>query len=255
MLKSAKEEDFALIKEIATGRLSPENISSFFLATLIFSFIMTGVPFLIVFSNDNSESWLPVVILLAVLFLLLHILITLVYFNKKVMYKFQRVQAYVLMFLTLSFSLQTYLIYFALCQDRGLDASLTTLGITVLCGGILFLVSSLITAINKVKKGHFRANGLGLFHSSKGWIVLQAISILILIAAFLPRFVGSSSLNGVGEVIIALFLAAVIQYTISFAWAEFFLLAYCKHRFTSFRVPKPKTKIIQKNNLRKRGAK
>ncbi|MEK5234280.1 hypothetical protein NST99_01000 [Paenibacillus sp. FSL L8-0470] len=241
MLKQYNEEYFAKIKEAARERLRPDSVSVFIIATLVFSAVMIAVSLNAVLYGDNTDSEWMIYLIVDIVLWAFHLLAALLFYNEKLAYKYQKIQAYILCFISLKFSLEIYLVYFLMCEDRGAEPFMTSLGLLMLLGGILFLVLSTWRAVHRVKKGHLRRGEKGLYNfgGSKSYISFPVIYLGAVIAGFVPRMFADSSSYTSSEPVIALVLSVLIQYLTAMFLPEFILLAYCKGRFQSFHIQPP----------------
>jgi hypothetical protein len=236
MVKKNNESDFYGLESIGYGRLSPDGISAFFWATFVFSFIIT----LVVFFAIGTSPVVPLNWSLAMGFDLLaiifHLLVALLFTSMKIAFKFQRIQAFILLFISIKLSVEFYQIFYLMCMDRNTPDLLTDIGTYLLFGGFVYLILSTVRAFWRVHKGEFRKGGKLLydFQTSKVHISLPILFFVVMmgtaIAKHLPFMI---------EIYFVLLLAVVIQYAIAMAWPEFLLLTYCKFRFQSFRILPP----------------
>lgn len=236
MLKQSKENDFYILKQTATGRLSPNQMTGFFWGAFVFSAIMIAVSYNAALSNNVSTTW-TIFIQVYVVILAIQFLFTLFYSNTKNAYMFQKLQVYLLCIVLFKISIEMYLIYFLSIDDRNAPYYMVTIGVLMLIGGILYLIISTYRGINRVKKGEFKNGGKGLynFQQSKGYISLPIIYGVSVIGGMLARSLsGTNGAFQIIEVLLPLLIAVFLQYSIAMIWPEFFLLAYCKKRFTSF---------------------
>lgn len=241
MLDKYTESDFIKIKDAAFDRLRPNNVPIFFVGTLVFSGVMLAVSkFAFSYSNKISPEF-STIISISTAAVIVHLLIAILFLFEKIAYKFQKLLAISICIVSFMASLETYQIYFLLCDDRNAPSFMTTLGLSLMAGGILFLVLSLIRAIKRVGKGEFRREGRGLFNmsDSKGYASLPFLFGIAMIAGTLPKIFSDNSTYLSIELYFALFLCFIIQYGIAAAWPEFFLLVHCKRKFDSFHVPMP----------------
>jgi hypothetical protein len=241
MLKQYNEEYFAKIKEAAIDRLRPDGVSVFFIATLVFSAVMIAVSLNAVLYGDNTDSTWMIYLVADIILWVMHLLVSIVFYNVKLAYKYQKIQAYILCFISLKFSLEIYLVYFLMCEDRGAEPFMTSFGQLLLLGGVLFLLLSTWRGVKRVQQGHLRKGERGLYNykESKSYISFPVIYLGAVIAGFVPRMFSDSSGYTSFEPVIALVLCVVLQYAIAMAWPEFFLLVYCKRRFSSFHIQPP----------------
>lgn len=169
MLKQYNEEYFAKIKEAARERLRPDGVSVFIIATLVFSAVMIAVSLNAVLYGDNTDSRWMIYLIVDIVLWAFHLLAALLFYNEKLAYKYQKIQAYILCFISLKFSLEIYLVYFLMCEDRGAEPFMTSLSLLMLLGGILFLILSTWRAVHRVKRVIYE-------EAKKDYIILEGPS-------------------------------------------------------------------------------
>ena len=244
MLMHTSETDFHELRWVARDRLSPDAISYFFIALFlgsgIFTVVVTGGA-----SNNsyvNHLFWDKFSVVYITL-LTLHLLIALFFLIGKIAFKFQRTQSIFLSVLSFKFSVEMYVFYFLICDDRNAPNYMYITGAVALLGGGIYLVISSVRGIRRVQQGHFRKGGKGLynFQESKGYVSLPIIFAATTIGGNLARLVSDDAFDSSRMMVIygALFFAMALQYLIAMVWPEFLLLAYCKFRFASFRISAP----------------
>jgi len=239
MLKKYTEADFYELKFVARGRLSPDGISAFFIATLIYSGIIT----LILVSGANNNTYITYQIWKAILntdlwILLIHLFIAIFFIKEKIYIKFQKLQVVLLNIITIKMSVEFYQVFFLACEDKRAPSYMARSGMILLPGGFIFLIISSIRAIHRVKQGKFRRGGEGLFNfkESKLYVSSPLIFGLIMFSGtFARNFSGSSDIRKIiPGLTFMLLLCAFVQYVMALAIPEFFLVTYCKFRFKSF---------------------
>lgn len=246
------EADFEQIGDVAYDRLKPEAITAFLWVTFA---IGAGMAFFVSDTVDYSVNitnpiWSSIIQANIVL-LVIHFLVCLFFSKKNFAYKFQRIQAVILCLVAIKFSFEFYPFYFLAVEDRFAPGFMTTVGLLLLIGGIVYLVISTVRAIGRVKKGELKENGQGLYHfkNSKTYVSLPIIFGATMLGGAIGQIL-SNSVTTIGEMtglFFILLLTVVIQYAIAMVWPEFFLLAYGKFRFESFRLKMPKASKVQKN--------
>ena len=255
MLKNTDDSDFYGLKLVAIDRLEPEGISAWFLAVFIFSGVMTVFVALCITENPHitNPAW-DTFVQLDVFLLLLHVVISLLYLNSKITYRFQKFQSVWVCYITLKMSIDMYPCFFAIWDDRDAPEYVRDLGIFFLIGGLIYLVFSIVRGVRRVQLGEFRKGGRSLynFQQSKGFISLPIVYGVTVFAGGLGKFL--SSQEGVSarivELFVILFFAAVLQYAIAMVWPEFLLLAYCKFRFASFTISEPRRGYVRRKSFR-----
>lgn len=242
MLNQLNEEYFKQLNYTAQMRLRPSNISGFFIATFIYSTIMIIVSITAVLTTTLFETNWFLLPFFLVIFWGIHLFFMLFFISEKISYKMQRFQAIILCFIAFKLSIEGYAIYFLICADQKAPTTMYWLGLILLAGGILFMVYSLFRAIHIVKKGDLKEDGKGLFDFSGKRIlsVITAIIALIFIATFVLRFIPMYEMSIPLGMFFALIICSFLHYLVAMASSEFFLLAYCKFKYSSFIVEPPK---------------
>ena len=257
MLLGKNETDFYELKSVAIDRLSPDAIQGFFWSTLLVSGFMTGMASLVI-NEGLLDIMYPIMEgLLNVYYVLfiIHLLIAIFFSFKKVAFQFQRLQAVLLCLVAIKLSMDSYLPFVALWADRNAPSFVLNAGALLLIGGILFLVISTIRGMKRVQKGAFRKGGKRLydFQQSKGYVSLPIIFGATIFGGVIIRI--ASNMSGTParmfELFFFLLIAAIIQYAISLAWPEFFLLAYCKFKFAGFLVEMDVEKVVKQKGAAK----
>ncbi|WP_251551956.1 hypothetical protein [Neobacillus muris] len=241
MLNKCSEDDFTIIRDVAFGRLRPNRIPLFFMATLVFSLVIIAFSLLALGSDGAVDPLLSLVILIDMALFVVHLFFALFFLNDKFCYKFQRFQSILLCIISFKFSIETYLAYFFLLHDRNAAPYMAALGLVLFLGGIVFIILSTIRVMKRVQQGEFRRGGKGLFNfsDSKVYISLPFFFGIVMLAGFLPRIFSDDSSYMSAEPFVALFFCFIIQYGVAMAWPEFYLLSHCKSRFDSFIIERP----------------
>ncbi|MDQ0272734.1 hypothetical protein [Cytobacillus purgationiresistens] len=141
-------------------------------------------------------------------------------------------------------SLDFYSVFFVYTVADYFPNYLLSISIILLIGGLIYLALSTIRAIKRVKKGAFREEGTGLygFSQSKSYVSLPIIFGATMMGGAIARTLGESSntLAQSATLYKMLFFTVLIQFAIAFALPEFQLVTYCKYRFESYNLKKPK---------------
>jgi hypothetical protein len=245
MLKQCNEEDFDQIKSVAESRLCPERISSFFWATFMFNVFMTSVVAVAIYGSDFALEPIWFVFANTVIALFIVQFLVALFFSKlKNAYRFQRIQSVFLSILSLKMSLDMYAPFILFSEADYIPNYLRPTAFILCMGGLIYLVLSTFRGMKRVQKGELREDGNGLynFKESKGYVSLPIIFGATFLGGAITRTLSESEsiLGQTGSVYFFLFLCVALQYTIAFAWPEFFLITYCKFRFESFQVPMSK---------------
>lgn len=235
MLKKYDEQYFEQLELVANDRLEPANISVFFWS----SFIVSAIVVLSALGlNDKvfiRYEILPILVEGAMVLLALHLLTAILFTFEKIAYRFQRLQMILVTVVAFLLSISFYLFFFVLYNYSFFAPSYVLTGaIALFLGGIVFLGWSTLRAINRVKQGHFKDDGDGMFDLKKSKIYIGTPIIFTFIVL---GGVAAKSLADIffdGEMYGILFFAVLIQHTIAIALPEFFLVTYCKFRFKSF---------------------
>jgi type III secretory pathway component EscS len=244
MFTALKEDDFTVIKNVAKGRLVPGGISVFSLGALGYGGVILLVTnFAVGYSRFITNPLWPDIIKILLALLIIQALFTFFFLKEKNAYRFQFTQAVFLCIVSFKMSIEMYFVYFLIYEDRDSPVYMAHLGVIALLAGLVVLIISIIRAVGLVKKGGFGLGGQGLFKYRKGyWLIPLLFGAVILSYSVIGRMVSiiKSDLTLILSLSFPLMLCVVIQYGIAMAWPEFFLLAYCKRRFESFKVKLPK---------------
>ncbi|WP_338470831.1 hypothetical protein R4Z10_18960 [Niallia sp. XMNu-256] len=236
-MQSNQEEKFFMLKDVALGRLSPDRIPMFFWGSLIYSAVATGVSLFGILQNEHLITPLiKTMFQVSMISFLLHLLFTLFYSIPRMSYKFQRFQMVIVSLITIKVSLEAYQFFFVASITGLAPDYVINTGIIVLIGGFVYFIISLIRGIKRVQQGELKKGGKGLyeFKSSKAYISIPIIFAASMLGGSIGRnFSDPSTSFGL---FFALFLCAVLQYTIAMAWPEFLLVTYAKYKFKSFNV-------------------
>lgn len=235
MLKKYDEEYFEQLESVAHDRLEPGNIAVFFWSSLIVGAIVVILSALGL--NDKvfiRYGILPILVKGAIILLVSHLVIAIIFTFEKIAYRFQRLQMILVTVVTFLLSISFYLFFFVLYNYSFAPGYVLTGAIALFVGGIGFLGWSTLRAINRIKQGHFKEDGDGMFDlkKSKIYIGVPIIFTFIILGGIAAKSLADISFDG--EMYGILFFAVLIQYTIAIALPEFFLVAYCKFRFKSF---------------------
>ncbi|MFA9559946.1 hypothetical protein ACERII_21780 [Evansella sp. AB-rgal1] len=243
MFHRLQEEQVAKLKDVAYERLYPGSIYIFLWGVLFASSAVTAITsFAFNYSIYINASYWETVITTNYVLLAIQAIGTLLFSIRKIMFKFQRIQMIFVSILSLKLSLEFYQIFYLIREDRGLPSMLDTGVLVIIAGGLIYLLFSTIRAVKRVKQGHLRSGGEGLyqFQHSKGYVSLPIIFAFSVLGAMLARANVETAIGEVAQVLLFLLAMILIQYGIAMAWPEFLLVTYCKFRFSSFIVPEEK---------------
>lgn len=235
MLKQYDERYFEQLELVAHDRLEPANISVFFWS----SFIVGAIVVILSALGLNDRVFirydiLPFLVKGAIILLATHLFTAILFTFEKIAYRFQRLQMILVSAVTFFLSISFYLFFFVLYNYSSAPGYVLTGAIALFVGGIVFLGLSTLRAINRVKQGHFKEDGDGMFDlkKSKIYIGVPLIFTLIVLGGIAAKSIADISFDG--QMYGILFFAVLLQYTIAIALPEFFLVAYCKFRFKTF---------------------
>lgn len=241
-MKKLDINDWYVLRRVANNRLNPDSISAWFLATSLFSGLVLIIALYGLFKGVflNKLFWTPIVIVLGVGFIL-QLLIFKYFSTFKNMYNKQKFQVVCLSIVGTKISIDGYLLFFMSADENMLLPSIINAAILALIGGLILIIISTIRGIHRAKNGFFREgkNGLYDFKNSKNYISFYGIYSLVIIINLIVKAV---SMNGMIDysLIIYLIILVILQYSISLAIPEFYLLTYCKFRYKEFNVAVPK---------------
>ncbi|MFC4619401.1 hypothetical protein ACFO4N_11820 [Camelliibacillus cellulosilyticus] len=245
MLRNCKEEDFYKLRMIAVDRLSPDGITVFFWGALVYSGIITLMVNIAVAYEKNaiSQFW-PVVANLETILFIIQLLIVVLFSFQNIYYKLQKIQTVFATIILLKISMEIYLIYFWARWKWHAPLYMGKIGIYLYVGGLVYLILSLIRGYKRIYKGEFRQGGNGLykFQNSKAHVSLPVIFGVTMLSGSIVRILSENqSVSGnIITLYLLLFLSVAIQYIFVAVWPEFLFVTYCKFRFESFQIPRPK---------------
>ncbi|CAM4338998.1 hypothetical protein [Paenibacillus tarimensis] len=243
MLNRLKEEDVIKLKAAAWDRLHPERIVFFFWGVFILGAAATGVAAMAAYNSPQPVSGgLMLTVQAAIAVLAIQFIVSLLFSIGDTAYRLQKLQAVLLNVVTVKASVDMYVVFFVLCEIRGVPGYVSAAGAVMLAGGILFFILSLFRGMKRAGSGAFRASGQGLynFKQSAAYVSIPVIFAASVFGGLIAK-ASSDLLLVTGQPVDAymlLLLAAILQYSIAVAWPEFFLFAYCKMRFPSFTMKK-----------------
>lgn len=242
MLRKTTIEDFTQLKYIAENRLSPDGISIFFFGAVVFSLVMTTVSALAIKLRMNElHPDLSVLANVAIGIWLLQLAATLFFISMNNSFKYQRLQSVVLTVVAIKFSIDMFFLFLVCTEVLTPLRYMTRLGIYIFVGGLVYLLICTIRGIIRVRSGYFRRDGK-MFYDFKDRRTKIFVGIPFLYVAFMIgwtitrhsiTFSGPSADSGL---YFALLIGLTLQYGMAMAIPEFFLLTYCKFRFTDFHV-------------------
>lgn len=125
------------------------------------------------------------------------------------------------------------------------------MGLFALIGGLLLLIVATIRGVHRVKKGYFRKGSKGLYDfKEKNTIsfgVIYLIYPLVITAIMIYKSIESRNFGSM----FLLFWAILVQYSISLALPEFYLLLYFKFKYKEFIIKMPE-KYIKRMEKKKK---
>lgn len=238
-MNNLKSDSWYELKKVAQTRLGPNEISGWFAASLIYSLLILGASIFALVQGEylNKEFWKPIVIVAGVLFII-QVIIGVFFSNIRNVYNHQKIEAICLSITATKLSIDGYLFFFMLADENMIEKSLINIFILAVLAGIILMIISTIRGIKRVKQGHFREgrNGLYDFKNSKGYISFLGIYSAVILATILFRTFNSYG-NNIMKVTIILIPLLVVQYAVSLAIPEFYLLTYCKFKYDEFIIP------------------
>lgn len=226
------------MRYVAFRRMHPYKMSYFFSVTFIVGLIYTVIPVVYLNFIDNSPpSFLLLISRVYLALFFIQLLIVLLFFESKKAIKYQKIQSVIMPFYAYKFSVDPFLMYFFICYDSGtLSDNLYLIGFIVIGIGLVFMLFSIIRGIQRVQYGHLKKGGKGLFNfkDSTGYLGIQSLFGLALIAGTIPNLIQGYTFTDMLESLIFLMFCIVIHFPIVYYIQELILLAYCKNRFSSF---------------------
>lgn len=249
MVKNVKDVNFQQLKVVAFDRLHPGSLFIFLWVLLLIS----GVIFIFtMFGSQSYHVTSPIwknIIEVNKVILIVQFVITILFSIPKISYKFQKIQMIITSIALLKMSWEFYIAFFLIRADSDLPETFDRWGIFAFIAGIIILFYSCIRAIRRVRQGHFKVDGKGLydFQQSKGTISLPFIFGATILGGVFGKIEFSTITGMYFELLFFLAIAMIIQYLIAMVWPEFLLITYCKFRFPSFIVPEEPQRKKQTN--------
>ena len=241
-MKNLKSDDWYELKKVARTRLGPNEISGWFAASLMYSLVILGTSIFgcTQIRDLNKEFWMPIMIV-ATIFVIIQLIIGIFFSNMRNVYDHQKIEAVCLSITATKLSIDGYLFFFMLADENMIEKSVINIFILVALAGIILMIISTIRGIKRVKQGHFREGGDGLydFKNSKGYISFVGVYSVVILVTILCKVINNYG-NNIMKVIIVLIPLLVVQYGVSIAIPEFYLLTYCKFKYDEFIIPVPK---------------
>ncbi|HFK1720531.1 MULTISPECIES: hypothetical protein [Bacillus] len=230
-----KEKDLDEFKITCRNRLSPEAAVGFMLGSIIYtSLIMLGVIYgLVKFGWSVYPSLLEETIIKIELCLYsLQIIFLIVYLFPKARFKFQKLQAivillYALQLATIEFVTVVVSSIFGYSNDR---ITLTYVALLLL-GAFIIHIFTTINTFKQASKGAFSKweNSVSFFSKTKD--LLMIASILYVLTLLILIYINNDYTMGqIGWYAVL----TLILYSVAIGAAEFQLLAYCRFKFPSF---------------------
>lgn len=230
-----KEKDLDEFKITCRNRLSPEAAVGFMLGSIIYtSLIMLGVIYgLVKFGWSVYPSLLEETIIKIELCLYsLQIIFLIVYLFPKARFKFQKLQAivillYALQLATIGFVTVVVSSIFGYSNDR---ITLTYVALLLL-GAFIIHIFTTINTFKQASEGAFSKweNSVSFFSKTKDFLMIASI-LCVLTLLILIYINNDYTMEQIGWYSVL----TLILYTVAIGAAEFQLLAYCRFKFPSF---------------------
>lgn len=222
------EEQLYKVKDVGFHRLSPDGLSAFLLVSFIFSGFMTLIPFLGNRSNELQIPWVTAITTIFFILWITHGLIAIAFLSMKIAFRYQKWQILFVNILYIKLTFEGFVAYFV--SVKGGHPLLLTLGVTFLLVGILYFLWSIQRAKVNLEKGEGSAEGKGLLYSGhcKMWARTPLILFGLLVITVILFMV-----NGIGNAWL-LVMWVPVQLGLSYAYPEFYFLAYGKWSYPSF---------------------
>ncbi|MGG0723738.1 hypothetical protein [Bacillus mycoides] len=230
-----KEGDLDEFRITCRDRLSPEAAVGFMLGSIIYtSLIMLGVIYgLVKFGWSVYPSLLEETIIKIELCLYsIQIIFLIVYLFPKARFKFQKLQAivillYALQLATIGFVTVVVSSIFGYSNDR---ITLTYVALLLL-GAFIIHIFTTINTFKQASEGAFSrgGNSVSFFSKTKGFLIIASI-LYILTLLILIYINNDYTMGQIGWYAVLI----LILYSVAIGAAEFQLLAYCRFKFPSF---------------------
>lgn len=227
-MNTITEQQLQKVKDVGFNRLSPDGLRTFIVVSFILSSCFTLIPFFADRTNSIQVPWITAFLTILFTLWVLQGITAAVFLSNERAYRYQKWLVMLVNIWYVKLTVEVFGLYFL--SVKGEHPYLILLGFAFFVFTIAFLLWSIHRAKINIEKGEGTTEGKGILYSGhfKLWAWLPVLVYVILLAVLTFFFFG-----GIGN---GWFLAIVMPMVLglSFAYPEFFFLAYGKWKFPSF---------------------
>lgn len=251
-MKERDKKDNYQLYLVAKDRLSPDAMAGWLVASSILTGIFLGITLVGVNKNIqlSGDIW-RVISLVFIGVLIIQVIVMMFYSNIKNCYKYQKFLSLWVSIIATKMPLDIYLLIFAITETKGYTNPIAYITIGLILLGFIFLITFTIRGFKRLKDGEFRKDGNYLYDflkSKKNIGVIAIFPVVLIVISIFKSFQEYG--NGVVGISIFLIVAVIIQYTLSLAIPEIYLITYCKYKYGDFMVDIPQ-RLMKKINKKK----
>ena len=233
----------------ALDRLRPDAMAGWLIASNLYGAIILGSVLMGIFNNVqlNNTLWHTIGIV-ATVFYIIQIVVMIFFFSIKNSYKYQKFLSLWTSIVVTKLSMDSYLFLFATLETKGDTKPIAYYAYALIGIGILLLIILTIRGFKRLKNGEFRKEGKYLYDFCKSKRNIGAVTIFPIVLIVIDFFRSIQS-NGY-EILSSCFfliICVVLQYILVMAIPEFYLLTYCKFKYSEFTVDIPK-RLLKNTN-------
>lgn len=185
---------------------------------------MNLIPFFADRSHETQTPWITVIVTFFLGLWVIHGIFMLFFLSEKLAFRYQRLHVTVVNIVLVKMTIDPYLFYLMDVKEERDSIKLMLYGLVLLMLGVVYLLWSVQRAKINIIKGETRKEGRGIYY--QGHCKLWAASA-ILFSVLLIIVVMVLALTGKGNFLLLLGIVP-IQLVLSFAYPEFYFLAYYK---------------------------
>ncbi|MBT2680526.1 hypothetical protein J7E38_16070 [Bacillus sp. ISL-35] len=227
-MKRIPEQQLQKVRDVGFNRLSPDGLRTFLVVSFILSLWFTLIPFFADKTNNFQVPWITAFLTILFILWVLQGITIIVFMSIERAYRYQNWLVILVNIFYVKLIVEGFGGYFL--SVKGEHPYLIGLGIAYISFTIAFLLWSIQRAKINIEKGEGTIEGKGILYSGhfKLWPWLPVLMYVLLLAVLTLFFFG-----GIGN---GWYLAIVMPMVLglSYAYPEFFFLAYGKWKFPSF---------------------
>ncbi|WP_079504774.1 hypothetical protein [Mesobacillus jeotgali] len=222
------EQQLQKVKDVGFNRLSPDGLRAFLAVSFILSLWFTLIPFAADKTNGFQVAWITVFLTILSILWVLQGISAAFFLSTERAYRYQNWLVVLVNIFYVKLISEGFGLYFL--SVKGEHPYLITLGFAYMTFTIAFLLFSIKRAKINIEKGEGTLQGKGILYSGhfKLWPWLPVLMYVLLLAVLILFFFG-----GIGNGwLLAIVMPMVLG--LSYAYPEFYFLAYGKWKFPSF---------------------